>query len=180
MATITSSLSEDARKVAGDALQNALVDLIDLSLLGKQAHWTVVGRNFRSLHLQLDEIVAQARAYADLVAERAAAIGYPPDGSARVISEGSLLPQLPAGWQEDRTVVEFFVGIYASLIEGMRERIAVTGDHDPVTQDLFLGITAGLEKQYWMFQAESLPKTTETTGTTAEGPSGGTTPEGII
>ncbi len=115
----------------------------------------MVGRNFRSLHLQLDEIVAQARAYADLVAERAAAIGYPPDGNARVISEGSLLPELPAGWQEDRTVVEYFVGIYAALIESMRERIAITETHDLVTQDLFLDITAGLEKQYWMFQAES-------------------------
>jgi len=164
MSAITSTLSEDARKVAGDALQNALVDLIDLALLGKQAHWTVVGPNFRSLHLQLDEIVAQARDFADLVAERAAAIGYPPDGSARVISEGSLLPQLPAGWQQDKVVVEFFVGIYASLIEGMRERIDITGQHDLVTQDLFLGMTAALEKQYWMLQAESLPKTAETTG----------------
>jgi starvation-inducible DNA-binding protein len=168
MTTIASPLAEEARKAAGDALQNALVDLIDLSLLGKQAHWTVVGRNFRSLHLQLDEIVGQARAYADLVAERAAAIGYPPDGSARVISEGSLLPELPAGWQEDRTVVEYFVGIYASLIESMRERIAVTESHDPVTQDLFLDITAGLEKQYWMFQAESLPKSEEVAGSDAD------------
>jgi starvation-inducible DNA-binding protein len=158
MSVITSPLADEARKVAGETLQGALVDLIDLSLLGKQAHWTVVGRNFRSLHLQLDEIVTLARGYADLVAERAAAIGYPPDGSARVVSERSALPQLSAGWQEDRAVVDHFVGVYASLIEGIRQKIAITEQHDPVTQDLFLDIAAGLEKQYWMFQAESTPK----------------------
>jgi hypothetical protein len=38
------------------SLQAVLVDLIELHLQAKQAHWNVVGRNFRDLHLQLDEI----------------------------------------------------------------------------------------------------------------------------
>ena len=40
-------------KVSG-LLQQNLVNLIDLALLLKQAHWNVVGPNFRSIHLQLD------------------------------------------------------------------------------------------------------------------------------
>ena len=36
------------------------MDLIELSLQGKQAHWNVDGHNFRDLHLQLDEIVASS------------------------------------------------------------------------------------------------------------------------
>ena len=36
-------------------LQKVLVDLIELHLQGKQAHWNLVGTNFRDLHLQLDE-----------------------------------------------------------------------------------------------------------------------------
>lgn len=40
---ISSTLSDENRKVAADALQNVLVDVIDLSLIGKQAHWNVVG-----------------------------------------------------------------------------------------------------------------------------------------
>ncbi len=41
-------------------LQKVLVDLIELHLQGKQAHWNLVGTNFRDLHLQLDEIVDTA------------------------------------------------------------------------------------------------------------------------
>jgi starvation-inducible DNA-binding protein len=64
------------------------------------------------------------------------------------------VPQLSGGWQEDTTVVRHFVDIHRAVIERMRERIAATEEPDPVTQDLFIQITAALEKQYWMFQAE--------------------------
>jgi starvation-inducible DNA-binding protein len=44
-------------------LQSVLVDLIALHLQGKQAHWNIVGPNFRDLHLQLDEIVGDVRQF---------------------------------------------------------------------------------------------------------------------
>ena len=46
---------DDAAKTAA-ALQPTLVDLIDLHLIGKQAHWTVVGERFQSAHERLDVI----------------------------------------------------------------------------------------------------------------------------
>ena len=51
-------------------LQAVLADLIELHIQGKQAHWNIVGTNFRDLHLQLDEIVDAARQFADDMAER--------------------------------------------------------------------------------------------------------------
>ena len=54
---ITSPLSDSDRDAVGTVLQASLVDLVDLSLIGKQAHWNVIGKNFRSIHLQLDELV---------------------------------------------------------------------------------------------------------------------------
>ena len=45
--------------------QAVLVDLIELHVQGKQAHWNIVGTNFRDLHLQLDEIIEAVTA--DLV-----------------------------------------------------------------------------------------------------------------
>ena len=30
-----------------------------------------------------------------------------------------------------------------------------TAEADPVSQDIFIGITADLEKHHWMFQAEN-------------------------
>ena len=68
------------REAIGAELQDILVELIDLSLLGKQAHWNLYGPNFRSLHLQLDELVDEWREASDEVAERAVALGHSPDG----------------------------------------------------------------------------------------------------
>jgi starvation-inducible DNA-binding protein len=154
MIQIHSSLEETARMETGELLQETLVDLVDLSVLGKQAHWTVVGPRFRSLHLQLDEIVDAARRQADTVAERASALGVAPDGRAVRIAAQSGIPDLPPGWLTDETVVSHFVDAYAKLIDRMRDRIDRAGRVDPVTQDLLIQITADLEKQSWMFQAE--------------------------
>src|ERR1700733_5465492 len=62
------------------SMQSVLVDLVELSLQGKQAHWNVVGKNFRDLHLQLDEIVEAARIFSDEVAERLRAMHAIVDG----------------------------------------------------------------------------------------------------
>jgi starvation-inducible DNA-binding protein len=155
MTTITATLPEDARTVTGEALQGALVDLIDLSLLAKQAHWNLVGRNFRSVHLQLDEVVSTARRYADVVAERAAAIGVPPDGRAATVAASSRVPTMDPGWLRDTDVIEGFVEVLQSVTRRMREHISATAEPDPVSQDIFIDATAELEKHAWMFQAES-------------------------
>src|SRR5436309_1042377 len=102
---ITSPLDVADQKVVGGALQGALADLIDLHLVAKQAHWNVVGREFRNVHLQLDELVDTAREYADQVAERASAMGVPPDGRARTVAKESGLSEFPEGWQQDKDVV---------------------------------------------------------------------------
>ncbi len=152
--TMTSTLGAEEQATAGAALQATLSDLIDLSLVAKQAHWNLVGRNFRSVHLHLDEVVDTARLFSDTVAERAAAIGVSPDGRARTVSSSTAVPEHPEGWVTDGTVVEWFVGALAAVIGGLRERITAVEDADLVTQDLLIGITAELEKHHWMFQAE--------------------------
>ena len=67
-------------------LQDNLTNLIDLALLMKQAHWNVVGPNFRSIHLQLDEIIDSVRAGSDEVAERIVTLGIPADGRVSTIA----------------------------------------------------------------------------------------------
>ncbi|NEC36585.1 Dps family protein [Streptomyces rubrogriseus] len=152
---ITSSLSEQDREVTGTALQEILVDLLDLSLVAKQAHWNLYGARFRTIHQQLDEVVATARDYADQVAERAAALGISPDGRAATIASGSGLPTFQSGWIGDSAAVEALVASFSTLIGRLRERVETTGRSDVVTQDLLIGLTAELEKQSWMFQAEN-------------------------
>ena len=70
-------------------MQKVLVDLIDLHLQGKQAHWNILGTNFRDLHLQLDEIVDAAREFADDTAERMRALYAVPDGRSATVAATS-------------------------------------------------------------------------------------------
>ncbi|MDF3292308.1 MULTISPECIES: Dps family protein [Streptomyces] len=155
MAVVKTALSDEARKVAADALQGALVDLVDLSLVAKQVHWNIVGPRFRPVHLQLDEVVSTARTYSDTVAERAATIGVPPDGRAETVAKTSAIATMKDGWINDKDAVDTMIAALASVITRMRERIKATEEPDLVTQDIFLGLTAALEKHYWMFQAEN-------------------------
>ncbi|WP_328752088.1 DNA starvation/stationary phase protection protein [Streptomyces sp. NBC_00285] len=156
--TVKSTLPDDDRQVTGDALQSTLVDLVGLSLIGKQAHWNLVGPRFRSIHLQLDEVVTAARDFSDTVAERAAALGLPPDGRPETIASAFTLPSPKDGWVRDTEVVEVMVECLTAAVGRLRERIESTEKADPVSQDLLIGITAELEKQRWMFDAENWPK----------------------
>ncbi|MDX2605749.1 DNA starvation/stationary phase protection protein [Streptomyces caniscabiei] len=158
MTMVRSTLPEPARRIAGDALQESLVDLLGLSLIGKQAHWNIVGPRFRSIHLQLDEVVSTARSYADQVAERAAAIGVPPDGRPETVAARFDLQGPKEGWQRDTEVVRLLVEALEAAIGRLRERIEATEEADKVTQDLLISLTYELEKQRWMFEAENWPR----------------------
>ncbi|MFE3885936.1 Dps family protein [Streptomyces lydicus] len=155
MSVVKSTLSDKDRKVVGTALQGALVDLVDLSLVAKQVHWNVVGPRFRSVHLQLDDVVTSGRQHADTVAERASAIGVSPDGRAVTVAKTSGISEITDGWIKDGDVVRAMVNALGAVIGRMRERIVATADPDPVSQDILIGLTADLEKHHWMFQAEA-------------------------
>ncbi|MBK3558547.1 DNA starvation/stationary phase protection protein [Streptomyces sp. MBT56] len=155
MSVVKSTLSEDDLKVVGTALQGTLVDLVDLSLVAKQVHWNVVGPRFRSVHLQLDDVVATARQHSDTVAERASAVGVNPDGRAATVAKETAIASVPEGWIKDTDAVKILVDGLGVVIGRMRQRIEATDEPDPVTQDLLIALTAELEKHAWMFQAES-------------------------
>ena len=152
---IASALEPDRREIAGNALRRTVVDLIGLSLIAKHFHWNVVGPNFRSVHLDLDELVAVTREFTDKAAERAAAIGVNPDGRVRAVANAVSDEGDDAEWQQDIEVIATIVDHLAAVTERLRERITVTESADPVTHDLLIDITAQLEKLHWMWQAQT-------------------------
>ncbi|KNE79976.1 MULTISPECIES: Dps family protein [Streptomyces] len=155
MSVVKSPLADEGdRRVVADALQGALVDLVDLSLVAKQVHWNVVGPRFRSVHLQLDEVVDTAREHADIMAERAAALGISPDGRVETVAKTSGLDTVKETWIRDTDAVQTLVEALGSVITRMRERVEATDKPDPVTQDMIIAVTGELEKHRWMFQAE--------------------------
>ena len=152
-ATHLPPLGTHRRHEAGNQLQATLIELIDLSLLGKQLHWNVVGRLFRPLHEQLDELVASWRELADTVAERAVAIGYFPDGQSSALTD-SKLAGVERGELEDRVVIRELTGRLADVIERVRERMDRLGELDPVSQDVLIEVSRALEQQLWMARTQ--------------------------
>jgi starvation-inducible DNA-binding protein len=136
------------------SLQAVLVDLIELTLQGKQAHWTVVGQNFRGLHLQLDELVEIARAGSDTIAERMRALGVIPDGRTITVSATTSLPAYPHGRQHTTAVVTLVLDSVTAAVATMRAMHDAVDTADPSTSDLLHLLILDLEKQAWMLAAQ--------------------------
>jgi starvation-inducible DNA-binding protein len=141
------------RQVVASHLQPLLTDLTALALNGKQSHWHLTGRSFLPVHEQLDRIVDDARGWADDVAERAVALGFPVDGHPAAVAT-SELPPTPDGFVDGDKVLRVTEEQLRRAIATAREGLEELGELDLVTQDLVIGILHGLEKHLWMVQAQ--------------------------
>ena len=148
------ALGTHQREEVGRQLQAMLVELVDLSLLGKQLHWTVVGPLFRPLHLQLDELIDSWRELGDTVAERAVAIGFAPDGRSGTVATESPLHPIERGELEDRVVVRELTSRLAEVAERARERMDRLGELDAASQDVVIEVVRALEEQLWMIRSQ--------------------------
>ncbi|MCW2810215.1 MAG: hypothetical protein JWP61_673 [Friedmanniella sp.] len=144
-----------ASKKLADNLQLLHVDLIDLHLVAKQAHWNLVGRNFRDLHLQLDELVADVREFSDTVAERMRAIFITPDGRAATVAAKSSLPEFPADEVDTAATVDLIVASLYATADTTRSIHDAVDDEDPTTADILHGILMRLEQLAWMIDSEN-------------------------
>jgi starvation-inducible DNA-binding protein len=144
-----------ASEQLGAHLQQLLVDLTDLHIQGKQAHWNVVGRNFRDLHLQLDEVVDTAREFGDDVAERMRALYALPDARSATVAHASSLPAFPAGEVDTAATVDLIVAAIYGVASTARRIHDDVDAEDPTTADLLHTILESLEKLAWMIDAEN-------------------------
>ena len=138
-----------------ESLQAVLVDLIELSIQGKQAHWNVVGKNFRDTHLQLDEIIEAAREFSDTVAERMRSLHALPDGRSDTIAETTTLPEFPQGEVDTAEVVDLITERIDATVGTVRDVHDDVDDEDPTSADILHGILERLEQLSWMVSAEN-------------------------
>lgn len=136
-------------------LQRVLVALIALHLQGKQAHWTVVGHNFRDLHLQIDEIVDASRVFSDTIAERMRALQAVPDGRPETVSTSTSLAPFPLGEQSTTDVVDLITDRLAATVATLRAVHDSVDAADPSTADILHAVIDSLEKFAWMVSAEN-------------------------
>ena len=122
-------------------------------MLGKQLHWTVVGPQFRPLHLFLDDLVDSWRELSDTVAERSVMLGVMPDGQASTIASGSPLDGVERGPLADHVVVQELTHRIAEVSERCRGRMDRLGELDLASQDVLIEVVRALEEQQWMLRS---------------------------
>ena len=144
-----------ASKTLSDNLQKVLVDLIELAGQGKQAHWNVVGRNFRDTHRILDEIIEAARGFSDEVAERMRAIHSVPDGRSATVAATTTLPEFPAGEVATTDVVDLVTVRLERTVATMRDVHDQVDEEDPTSSDILHEVIEKLEQYAWMVSAEN-------------------------
>jgi starvation-inducible DNA-binding protein len=150
------ALGHHQREEVGRELQATLVELIDLSLIGKQLHWNIFGRPFKPLHEHLDELVDSWRELSDTVAERAVALGFAPDGQVAAVNDGSEITPVDSGTLDTDTATRELVQRLADVTERIRGRMDRLGELDLASQDVLIETIRELEKQQWMLRV-SLP-----------------------
>jgi starvation-inducible DNA-binding protein len=144
-------IGADERQIVGTQLQGMLVDLIDLALLGRQAHWSLSHDDSR-LSRQLDVLVDSWRALADMVAERAIAIGVLPNGQVETIAETTEIEPLSTTALTEGEVEDAIAGHIAEAAARGRQRSHRAAVRDLVTADLLAEVVATLDDQAWMIR----------------------------
>ena len=144
-----------ASESLSENLQKVLVDLIELSLQGKQAHWNVVGRNFRDTHLQLDEIIEAARDFADTIAERMRSLHALPDGRSDLVAQTTTLPEFPQGEIATNEVIDLMTERLDAVATTCRDVHDDVDEEDPTSADILHAILERVEQLSWMVSAEN-------------------------
>lgn len=144
-----------ASEELSENMQRVLVDLIELASQGKQAHWNVVGTNFRDTHKQLDEIIEAARGFSDTVAERMRALHALPDGRSDTVSATTTLPEFPQGEIATTEVIDLITERLENAAGTCREVHDAVDEEDPTTADILHAILESLEQFAWMVSAEN-------------------------
>lgn len=144
-----------ASKELAKNLQSVLVDLLELQFQGKQAHWNVVGRNFRDTHRQLDEIIDAARGFSDTVAERMRALHAVPDGRSKTVAASTTLPEFPTGEVDTTETIDLVTVRLEAVVATMRDVHDAVDEADPTSADILHEVIEKLEQFAWMVSAEN-------------------------
>ena len=144
-----------ADEALGANLQRVAVDMINLHIVGKQAHWNVVGKNFRDLHLQLDELVESAREFSDEISERMRSIYITPDGRSATVAENTSLPPFPEGEVDTSDTVNLITQRMYAVTSTLRDVHDIVDEADPTSADILHGIIERLEQLAWMVSSEN-------------------------
>ncbi|WP_312909266.1 DNA starvation/stationary phase protection protein DpsA [Natronosalvus caseinilyticus] len=125
-------LDQEKAEQVVDALNTELANSYVLYHQLKKHHWVVEGAEFRDLHLFFEEAYEHAEVGADLIAERAQALGGVPVSGPSNLEDRATVEFEGEDVYDLRTMMENDLEIYGEIIESMRDSIELAtnlGDH---------------------------------------------------
>jgi len=147
-------IDRDARIRIVESLNQTLADTTDLMTQVKHAHWNVKGPQFQPLHELFDDQAAMFADHADVVAERATALGGHAMGTARMAADDSRLSEYPEDALDGLECVEALADRFATHGEHLRAGIEMAQDAgDEDTADLYIDLSRDVDKQLWFLEA---------------------------
>ena len=138
-----------------EVLNQAVADLYVAHIALHQVHWYMCGRGFMVWHPKMDEYMDSLDGYLDEISERLITLGGKPYSTLTEFLQHSEIEEEVGEFRNVEESLERVLEIYRYLINLFQKALDVTDEEgDDVTNDIFVGAKADLEKTVWMIAAE--------------------------
>ena len=153
--TTLSKSAPEALVKTKEVLNQAVADLYVAHIALHQVHWYMCGRGFMVWHPKMDEYMDSLDAYLDEISERLITLGGKPYSTLTEFLQHSEIEEGVGEFRNVEESLERVLEIYRYLITLFQKALDVTDEEgDDVTNDIFVGAKADLEKTVWMLAAE--------------------------
>ena len=153
--TTLSKSAPEALAKTKEVLNQAVADLYVAHIALHQVHWYMRGRGFQVWHPKMDEYMDSLDGYLDEISERLITLGGKPYSTLTEFLQHSEIEEEEGEFRNVEESLERVLEIYRYLITLFQRALDVTDEEgDDVTNDIFVGAKADLEKTVWMLAAE--------------------------